>query len=87
SDGGYITFIADVMVLPEYQKNNIGKTMLNMMMSHIKSNLNIGDSVNVALMSAKGKENFYKQFGFEERPNDNAGAGMTQWISKQEIEV
>jgi len=33
-------------------------------------------------MSAKGRETFYKQFGFEERPNEKLGVGMTQWISK-----
>ena len=26
-------------------------------------------------------EPFYKKFGFEERPNDKVGAGMTQWIT------
>jgi hypothetical protein len=39
-----------------------------------------GQKVYVNLMSAKGKEPFYKKFGFEERPNDKVGAGMTQWI-------
>jgi predicted GNAT family N-acyltransferase len=33
----------------------------------------------VCLMSAKGKENFYKKFGFVERPNENYGAGMIQF--------
>ena len=35
----------------------------------------------VNLMSAKGRESFYKQFVFIERPDDKFGAGMTQWIS------
>jgi len=36
----------------------------------------------VNLMSAKGREHFYEKFGFEIRPNDNLGAGMSQWIKK-----
>jgi hypothetical protein len=35
-------------------------------------------------MAAKNKETFYKQFGFEGRPNDKVGAGMTQWMKYNE---
>ena len=28
SDGGYVVFIVDVLVLPEYQRKGIGKTMM-----------------------------------------------------------
>lgn len=82
TDGGYIGFIADVIVLPAYQKQNIGSTMISMIMEYIHTNLNAGDSLYLGLMAAKGKEGFYKRFGFEERPNDTVGAGMTLWISK-----
>jgi len=33
-------------------------------------------------MSVKGKEEFYKKFGFWTRPTDNYGAGMVQFIEK-----
>ncbi|MNF13919.1 hypothetical protein D3C80_2159280 [compost metagenome] len=36
----------------------------------------------VGLMSAKGKENFYKRFGFIDRPNEVYGAGMIQFIKE-----
>jgi GNAT superfamily N-acetyltransferase len=81
TDGGYIAFIADVMVLPKYQKNGIGKALMNMIMAHIQSNLEIGDCVYVGLMASKGREDFYKHFGFDERPNDYLGAGMSKWIT------
>ena len=87
SDGGYIAFIADVIVLPEFQKQGIGKAMMNRIMEHVSRNLQIGDCVYIGLMASKGKEGFYKQFGFEERPNDTRGAGMTLWISKEEKEL
>jgi GNAT superfamily N-acetyltransferase len=83
TDGGYIGYIADVMVRPEYQKQNIGSTKISMIMEYIHTNLEAGEGMFVGLMAAKGKEDFYKRFGFEERPNDNGGAGMTMWISNK----
>lgn len=38
----------------------------------------------VNLMAAKGKEPFYKKFGFIERPNDKHGAGMIQYLKPDE---
>lgn len=82
TDGGCVAIILDVVVLPEYQNIGIGKTMMNMIMSFIESNLNTEETAYIALMAAKGKEDFYKKFGFLERPNESHGAGMTQWITK-----
>jgi predicted GNAT family N-acyltransferase len=80
SDGGYIAIIVDVIVLPDFQGNGIGKTMMEKAMGYIKSNINEGQFVFVNLMAAKGKESFYSQFGFDARPNEKFGAGMTQHI-------
>lgn len=82
SDGGYIAYIADVVVYPEYQGYGIGKTMMKMVMQYIQENMNEGETVFVNLMAAKGREPFYSQFGFEERPNEKHGAGMTQYLKK-----
>ncbi len=82
SDGGYVQYIADVVVLPGYQGYGIGKKMINKIMDLIDEGLEDGDKALVCLMAAKGKEPFYKQFGLEERPNDNYGAGMSKWIKK-----
>jgi GNAT superfamily N-acetyltransferase len=80
SDGGYVYFIVDVLVLPEYQRKGIGKSMMEKVMEYIRSNLHEGYCIQVDLLAAKGKENFYKKFGFIERPNDSYGCGMTQRI-------
>jgi ribosomal protein S18 acetylase RimI-like enzyme len=82
-DGGYTIFITDVIVLPEYQNRGIGKKLLSKAMDYIKDDLlEKNQSVFINLMAAKGKEGFYKNFGFEERPNEKVGSGMTQWLSK-----
>lgn len=80
SDGGYAAFVMDVIVLPEFQGNGIGKTMLQNIMSYLNSTLEQGEKMYVGLMAAKDRESFYKQFGFLERPNEHMGAGMSQWI-------
>lgn len=51
------------------------------LMEHITRTYPAGSLV--GLMSAKGKEEFYKRFGFIERPNESYGAGMIQFIKKQ----
>jgi predicted GNAT family N-acyltransferase len=79
-DGGYIAVIVDVIVLPDFQRNGIGKTMMKKAMEFIKSTIKENQCVFVNLMASKDREPFYSQFGFETRPNEKLGAGMTQWI-------
>lgn len=73
-DEGLIYYIQDVIVLPEYQNQGIGKTLMDRIMryleEHKKGRLGIG------LMAAKGKEGFYRKYGFVERPNETQGPGM-----------
>jgi len=38
-------------------------------------------TLSVDLMAAKGREGFYKQFGFTVYPNDRLGAGMELWLT------
>ena len=84
-DGGYVIIIVDVIVLPEYQGKGIGKTMMQKVMEYINNSMQEEQFVFVNLMAAKGRESFYSQFGFETRPNEKLGAGMTQWISYNKL--
>ena len=81
-DGGYTVTIADVVVNPDFQNKGIGKKLMQEIMAYIKNSLKDEQEIFVNLMAAKNREYFYRQFGFEERPNDKLGAGMTQWIKK-----
>ena len=80
-DGGYVAYIADVMVLPEYQGRGIGTAMMERIMAHIKSLAEEGCEMFTCLMSAQGKEPFYEKFGFIERPCEGRGAGMAQFFT------
>ena len=84
SDGSYANFITDVMVIPEYQKRGIGRELMRRTVEFMKSTLEPGETIVLYLMSAIGKEEFYKQFGFRERPNDVWGAGMSQWLTRSD---
>lgn len=84
SDGSYANFITDVMVIPEYQHKGIGKELMHRTVDFMKSTLREGETIVLYLMSAIGREGFYKQFGFKERPNEVWGAGMSQWITRSD---
>lgn len=84
SDGGFFVLIADVIVLPEYQGRGIGREILNRLLSYVKSTIQAGETVSISLMAAKDKEAFYEQFGFLRRPNEERGAGMSLWLTKNE---
>ena len=79
-DGGYIAFLSDVIVDPEYQGQGIGKKLVESVIQRVKADMKPGYKVKMCLMAAKGKEPFYEKFGFSERPNENLGAGMDQWF-------
>lgn len=81
-DGGSIAYICDVMVSPKYQRRGIGQAMLNQVMTFLNERMQPGWKIMISLVAAKGKESFYEKFGFELRPNDGMGAGMSQWIEK-----
>lgn len=76
-----MALIADVMVSTEFQGRGIGRMIMEQMMGFIRENLADGLTVMVNLMSVKGKEGFYRKFGFIERPNEKDGAGMHLWLN------
>lgn len=79
-DGGYISYLADVMVMPEYQGKGIGRHLVEAAIAFMRSQLKEGWKIKMVLIAAKGKEPFYKKLGFTERPNESGGAGMELWL-------
>ncbi len=79
-DGGYIAFLSDVIVAPEYQGQGIGRKLVETSIAKLKEGMKPGYKVKITLNSAKDKEHFYEKFGFKVRPNDDAGPGMDQWL-------
>ena len=73
-DSSFMFLIADMIVLPDYQRKGIGKKLMLDVINHIKTNYTAKSAV--SLMSAKGKEGFYEKLGFISRPTDFFGNGM-----------
>ena len=78
---GLQALILDVCVLPEYQGRGIGKKLMEQVMDYLEDTSQDGGLL-VNLLAAHGKEGFYEPFGFENRPNENNGSGMTKFIGK-----
>lgn len=83
SDGGTVFYIADVIVDPEVQGSGLGKTMVRMILNHVRTMLEEGEMVRVNLMAAVGRESFYEKLGFVPHPSDKFGAGMSYTIQKR----
>lgn len=81
-DGIMVFYIQDIIVDPEYQGQGIGKGIMERVMVFIRSRA-VNNSI-IGLMSAVGKEDFYRKFGFIARPNEKMGSGMTQFYRGDE---
>ena len=76
SDDGYFAVVLDVVVLPEYQGQGIGREMMGRAVAHIKAGLRPGEHSYTILTSAPAKEGFYEKMGFHQVPNEEEGAGL-----------
>ncbi|MEC2078590.1 GNAT family N-acetyltransferase [Metabacillus fastidiosus] len=72
SDGVYQALICDVMVDPTYQKQGLGKQVIEELVMKCKES----GIHSIQLFSAKGKQQFYKKLGFEEREQDAPGMSL-----------
>ena len=55
SDRGYVVYIADVIVMPEYQGKGLGRMVMNTIMDKIKESLKPGYRVMICLMAAHSR--------------------------------
>ena len=83
-NGDYCAYISDVIVDEAYRGQKIASTMMKQSIHYLKSQMEDDFVVRLFLMAAKGRESFYEQFGFVQRPNDSSGAALDQWVYKDE---
>lgn len=81
-DGGYVYFICDVIVCPDYQSKGLGRAIIEKVLAWLETQVAEDETIMVNLMSAMNKEAFYEKLGFHKRPFGNHGSGMSRWISK-----
>ncbi len=75
-DGIVFIFIRDVMVVPEYQSKKIGTNIMNKLLEKVKEIKRENPYVRVYLGASKGKEDFYRKFGFITRSEAGLGEEM-----------
>ena len=79
-DGAIICDVQDLIIRPEVQGEGIGGLILESLKSFV---INIGfegTTMMFDLMCAKGREPFYKKYGFIARPTEDLGPGMIQYL-------
>ena len=63
-DGAMYWYLQEIIVLPKYQGQGIGKRIVNKLLEHVRNTAIPGTWVEVGLTAVKGKEPFYEKFGF-----------------------
>lgn len=81
-DGAMSFFLKDMVVKPEYQGSDIGRTLLTHVEEYIYTQLKPGWEGYLQLVSAKGKEGFYQKLGYAVHPHEQSGPGMSKWIKR-----
>ena len=69
-------YIQDIMVEPKYQSKKIGTKIMEGLLEKIKELKKVNSELRVYLGASKGKEEFYKKFGFITRYEAGLGEGM-----------
>ena len=77
-DGVISFYIGNVMVHPSRQGEGVGKEIMTRISAYLDENAAPGAIA--SLLSIKGTEEFYTQFGFEARPDESHGSGMSKYF-------
>ncbi len=80
-DGAVYFYVQDIMVLPEFQRKGIGKSIMASIMQWLGKQ--VSDNSFVGLMATKGNSKFYEKYGFQERPPDRPGMFII-WENKSQ---
>ena len=81
-DQSVISYLQDLIIIPEYQGKSIGSQLLNRLIAIVDDMTVPGTRMMLCLMCAKGREKFYMKHGFIARPTESLGPGMIQYIEK-----
>ena len=79
---GMSYLLVDVVVSSKYQKQGIGKKLVNSIIDAIKNETMAGEYSTINLISIRGMEKFYERCGFEAVPFGYNGKGMRIKIEK-----
>jgi len=81
-DRSVISYIQDLIIIPEYQSRHIGSELIEKLKTFVIEDTVPGTRMMLCLMCAKGREAFYEKHGFIARPTEKLGPGMIQYIER-----
>jgi GNAT superfamily N-acetyltransferase len=73
-DGALVFHVQDVIVLPQHQRKGYGRIIMKALMDYIHSTAR--PTAFIALFASSSAKEWYKRYGFEERPGEVYGPGM-----------
>ena len=79
-DGGMSFYIKDFAVIPSYQGKGVGNCLMEALERYVKECKPMDWAVSLELISSKEAIDFYKRYGFEERPCEWDGPGMFKMV-------
>lgn len=79
-DGAVICYIQDLIVIPEYQGQGVGQMIMESLIDYVRELKFPDTELMLDLMCAKGRESFYKKYGFIARPTEKLGPGMILYL-------
>ena len=77
---GIYWLLVDVAVRPSFQNRGIGRLLVEDLLQWAQNRLQPGEKVTVHLVSARGREPFYRGLGFASVPDVGCGAGMRRTL-------
>lgn len=86
-DGAVICYVQDLVVLPGYQKQGIGRQIMQKLIEYVEGIREEDTEMMLCLMCAKGREVFYEKLGFTARPTQNLGPGMIRYLNLSKNEI
>lgn len=75
-DMAMFLYVQDVMVSPQYQGQKIGTHIMEHLINKVNDLKKDNPDIRTYLGASKGKDSFYKKFGFVTREEAGLGAGM-----------
>lgn len=69
-------YIQDVMVVPEFQKNGVGTRLMEYVLNEVDRLKAVNPEIRTYVGASRGKEGFYRKFGFVPRNEADLGDGM-----------
>jgi ribosomal protein S18 acetylase RimI-like enzyme len=73
-DGAIYFYIQDIIVLPAFQGQGLGRRIMDHVMDYFRRSAR--RNAFIGLMAADGIAAFYEPYGFKERPGDRPGMSM-----------